>query len=96
MKEFEVVYLPIGVPTFHLESAEEQFRASRRMLKRICGQVTAPDNMLLSIELLAAFMDQTDPSPVCILLLVPFINAFNSSTEKYGWVGTISGYLSSK
>ena len=74
MKEFEVVYLPIGVPTFHLESAEEQFRASRRMLKRICGQVTAPDNMLLSIELLAAFMDQTDPSLI-ILQNITFANA---------------------
>jgi hypothetical protein len=73
-KKFEVVYLPIGVPTFHLESAEEQFQASRRMLRKICRQVEAPNNMLLSLDLLSAFLDKTDPDLI-ILQNITFANA---------------------
>ena len=36
MQEFSPVYVPVGVPTFHLESAQAQFDASAALLKSQC------------------------------------------------------------
>ena len=74
MKEFEPIYLPIGVPTFHLESAREQFRASCGMLKDLCENVMIPDDLLLSLDDLDAFMDGKDPDLI-ILQNATFANA---------------------
>ena len=35
MHPFTPVYIPVGVPTFHLESARDQFERSIRVLKSI-------------------------------------------------------------
>lgn len=35
MKDFTPVYIPAGVPTFHLESAKAQFEASAELLRGI-------------------------------------------------------------
>ena len=61
MKEFQAAYLPIGVPTFHLESAQAEFEASVHTLKEITEQVVCPDEMLLSLEKLDAFLDRLHP-----------------------------------
>ena len=74
MKEFEVIYLPIGVPTFHLESAREQFHASCGMLKDLCDNVRVPDDLLLSLDALDAFMDGADPDLI-VLQNATFANA---------------------
>lgn len=74
MKEFEVIYLPIGVPTFHLESAGEQFRASCGLLESLCENVRVPDDLLLSLDALEAFMDSADPDLI-ILQNATFANA---------------------
>ena len=74
MKEFEIIYLPIGVPTFHLESARNQFNASCDLLKGLCDNVRVPDDLLLSIDALDAFMDDADPDLI-ILQNATFANA---------------------
>ena len=53
--DFEYLYIPIGVPTFHLESAGAEFEKSIELLNAIDGDVKTPDEMLLSIDKLNAF-----------------------------------------
>ena len=74
MKEFEAIYLPIGVGTFHMESAREQFSASCDLLKDLCENVRVPDDLLLSLDALDAFMDGADPDLI-ILQNATFANA---------------------
>ena len=35
---FQVAYIPIGVPTYHLETAREQFEQSKAMLSSISSK----------------------------------------------------------
>lgn len=58
---FSAVYIPIGVPTFHLESAKEEFEKSIELLKRIDETVLFPNEMLLSVELLKSFLEDKSP-----------------------------------
>ena len=44
---FQVAYVPIGVGTFHLESAQDQFEKSIAMLKGLNADCTVPEKMLL-------------------------------------------------
>ena len=74
MKNFEVIYLPIGVPTFHLESAEKQFRDSSELLNTLCDNVKIPAEMLLSIDKLNAFLDTCDPD-LMVIQNVTFANS---------------------
>ena len=39
---FQVAYVPIGVGTFHLESAQDQFEKSIAMLQSMNGHSTVP------------------------------------------------------
>ena len=55
--DFKALYLPIGVGTFHLESAKALFDASKTLLHSIDGAVEAPDDMLLDVDALGAFLD---------------------------------------
>ena len=81
--KFECVYIPIGVPTFHLESAQREFENSISMLKSICGDVKYPDEMLLSIDKLKAFLDTVNPQ-LAIVQNVTFANAaYISEVMKY-------------
>lgn len=54
--QLDYLYLPIGVPTFHLESAGAEFKKSVEMLKELDGGVIYPDEMLLSIDKLKEFI----------------------------------------
>ena len=54
---FHFAYIPIGVPTFHLESAGREFQKSIALLRSIDENVIVPDEMLLSIDKLHAFTD---------------------------------------
>ena len=47
---FRSLYLPIGVGTFHLESAKALFDASCVMLRTIDDAVETPQEMLLSVS----------------------------------------------
>ena len=63
---FEIAYMPIGVPTFHLESAGKEFEKSISLLKEIDASVKVPEEMLLSIDKLHAFMDTVTPDLVVV------------------------------
>ena len=48
MKDFSLVYIPVGVPTFHLESAQDQFERSIKLLRSVDANAVCPDKMLLT------------------------------------------------
>lgn len=77
-KDFQVAYIPIGVPTFHLESAKEQFDKSIELLKELSDDVTVPSKMLLSIDDLSDYLDTIDPELI-ILQNITFANAAYAS-----------------
>ena len=60
------MYIPIGVPTFHLESAQTEFEKSIKLLKSIDDSVIVPDEMLLSIDKLNAFIDGKKPDFIIV------------------------------
>ncbi len=66
MKNFEVMYLPIGVPTFHLESAKIAFNDSIDLIKSFEPNAIVPSDMLLNIEALQAFIEDKNPDLVII------------------------------
>lgn len=74
MKEFQVVYIPIGVPTYELVSAEKKFEESAEMLNDITEHVVYPDEMLLSLDKLKEFLDHLDPDLI-VLQNITFANA---------------------
>lgn len=74
MASFQIAYVPIGVPTFHLESAEDAFQRSKKLLNRLSAQVIAPEDMLLSIDKLTAFLEGLEPDLV-VLQNLTFANA---------------------
>lgn len=75
---FQVAYVPIGVGTFHLESAQEQFDRSVEMLKGLSADCAVPDKMLLTIEDLDAYLETVDPDLI-VLQNVTFANAAYAS-----------------
>lgn len=58
MKNFNVVYVPIGVPTFHLESAKKLFDQSIKLLKELHQDIIVPNEMLLSIDMMKSFIEK--------------------------------------
>lgn len=72
--KFECAYIPIGVPTFHLESAQKEFDLSRQMLNCLCDNVKAPGEMLLSTEKLTDYLQTINPQ-LLIVQNVTFANA---------------------
>lgn len=73
MAEFQIAYLPIGVPTFDLESAGKEFIKTKNLLERIADCVKMPDEMLLTMDKLNAFLDEIAPD-FMILQNVTFAN----------------------
>lgn len=63
---FTYAYIPIGVPTFHLESAKAEFDKSVALLKEIDQSVIVPEDMLLSIGALDSFLDSINPDFVIV------------------------------
>ncbi len=78
MSEFQVAYIPIGVPTFHLESAQKEFEKSIDLLKSLTDKAVVPDKMLLSIQDLNDFLDTINPSLI-VLQNITFANAAYAS-----------------
>lgn len=74
MKKFEIIYIPIGVPTFHLESAQRAFEDSIQLIRSMEPDAIVPDQMLLSIDLLKAFIENKNPDLI-ILQNVTFANS---------------------
>lgn len=79
---FQVAYIPIGVGTYHLETAQDQFDQSVAMLKTLTTEGVYPDKMLLNMDDLSAFLDTIHPELI-VLQNVTFANAaFSSEVAK--------------
>lgn len=78
MRQFQVAYIPVGVPTFHLESAQEQFEQSIELLQSVTEQAVIPGKMLLTIDDLKAYLDTIDPDLI-ILQNITFANSAYAS-----------------
>ncbi|MDC7243175.1 MAG: fucose isomerase [Sphaerochaetaceae bacterium] len=78
MKKFEVLYCPIGVKTFDLESAKKIFTKSISLLESIERDVIVPEEMLLSMELLQNYLEGKNPD----LVIVQNITFANSNYAK--------------
>lgn len=70
----KILYIPIGVPTFHLESAQREFEKSVKLLKSLNSGVICPDKMLLDIGSLDDFLENQNPD-LAIVQNVTFANA---------------------
>ena len=74
MHPFTPVYIPVGVPTFHLESAQDQFERSIRVLKSIDSSFVCPEEMLLSLDKLRTYLEGLQPDLIVFQNLT-FANA---------------------
>ena len=74
MKKFQAAYVPVGVPTFHLESAQKLFDASCSLLKTIDEHFVCPGEMLLSLDLLRSYLADLAPDMIVFQNLT-FANA---------------------
>ena len=97
MKDFTPVYVPVGVPTFHLESAQRQFDLSVSLLKAADERFVVPEKMLLSIDDLRAFLESVTPCPVLLWTLrEPVIDGgrlrLNSLTGAYSAANTLRAF----
>lgn len=61
MKDFTAVYIPVGVPTFHLESARDLFERSIELLRAADPAFVVPDDMLLSVDAMNAYISDLEP-----------------------------------
>ena len=57
MREFKVLFIPIGVPTFHKPSIDGQFDLSVKLLKELYPAIICPDEPLLTIPKVIDFID---------------------------------------
>ena len=74
MKKFHLAYIPVGVPTYHLESAQKEFDKSVDLLKTLADDVAFPSEMLLTIDKLKSFLDTINPDLIVFQNLT-FANA---------------------
>ncbi|MCD8146171.1 MAG: fucose isomerase [Clostridiales bacterium] len=75
---FQVAYVPIGVGTFHLESAQIQFDQSVSLLRSLTDAAVCPEKMLLTLDDLTAYLDGLSPDLV-VLQNITFANAAYAS-----------------
>lgn len=75
---FQVVYVPIGVGTFHLESAQIEFEKSIKLLSSLTEDGVYPDKMLLTLGDLDEFLDKIQPDLI-VLQNITFANAAYAS-----------------
>ena len=74
MKDFTAVYIPVGVPTFHLESARDLFERSIKLLRSTEPSFTVPEDMLLSVDAMSEYITGLDPDLIVFQNLT-FANA---------------------
>ena len=74
MKAFCPVYVPVGVPTFHLESAQAEFEKSGALLRALDERFVCPGEMLLSLESLRAYLEPLQPD-LLVFQNLTFANA---------------------
>ncbi|MBR4548382.1 MAG: fucose isomerase [Oscillospiraceae bacterium] len=71
---FTVLYVPMALSTYHLESAQGRFEASRSLLRELEGTLVSPEEMLLSLDGLRAYLDGRQPDLIVFQNLT-FVNA---------------------
>lgn len=71
---FNAVYIPVGVPTYHLETAQDQFERSCAMLRAVDPDFVCPDEMLLGLDKLREFIEGKNPDLIVFQNLT-FANA---------------------
>ncbi|ONI46939.1 fucose isomerase [Candidatus Epulonipiscium fishelsonii] len=64
--KFEIAYIPVGLPTFHLESAQIEFDKSIELIKSLTDACVFPDEILLSIDKLDSFLKTIAPKLVIV------------------------------
>ena len=74
MSAFCPVYVPVGVPTFHLESAQAEFEKSAALLRGLDDRFVCPEEMLLSLDKLRAFLEPLHPD-LLVFQNLTFANA---------------------
>ncbi|MBE5914562.1 MAG: fucose isomerase [Pseudobutyrivibrio ruminis] len=76
--KFQVIYVPIGVGTYEMVTAHEQFNNSIELLKSIDKDIIVPDDILLTVDSVADFISDKNPDLV-ILQNITFANAAYAS-----------------
>jgi len=71
---FQPVYIPVGVPTYHLETAQDQFDRSVAALRGVDADFVVPEKMLLTLDDLRAYLDGLAPDLIVFQNLT-FANA---------------------
>ncbi|MCR5523593.1 MAG: fucose isomerase [Clostridia bacterium] len=71
---FECAYIPIGVGTFHLESAKSCFDKSVDYLRSLDAGFKAPSDMLLTIDALDSYLETIKPD-FAVVQNLTFANA---------------------
>ena len=72
--KFQVVYVPIGVGTYEMVTAHEQFDKSISLLKSVYEDVLVPNDILLTVDAVAEYLSDKNPDLV-ILQNITFANA---------------------
>ena len=76
--KFQVIYVPIGVGTYEMITAHEQFNNSIQLLKSIHEDIIVPEDILLTVDAVADFISDKNPDLV-ILQNITFANAAYAS-----------------
>ena len=71
----QYLYVPVGVPTFELVSARKLFEESCQALREIDADFVCPEDMLLSIDALVAFLRAHDRPDLIVFQNITFANA---------------------
>lgn len=74
----QVVYVPIGVGTYHMETAADLFNRSVATLKELHKEVVCPSEVLLTVDAVAEYLSDKQPDLV-ILQNITFANAAYAS-----------------
>ncbi len=78
MSKIQVVYVPIGVGTYHMETAADLFSRSVATLKGISEDVVVPEKVLLTVDEVADFVKDKEPNLI-VLQNITFANAAYAS-----------------
>ena len=76
--KFQAIYVPIGVGTYEMVTAHEQFNNSVELLKSIDEDIIVPDDILLTVDAVAEFIKDKNPNLV-VLQNITFANAAYAS-----------------
>ena len=68
------VYVPVGVPTYHLETAQDQFDRSVNLLRSVNADFVVPQEMLLTLDALRDYLKDLTPDLIVFQNLT-FANA---------------------